>query len=319
VAPREQTLRQIVRLAGPDVLRLEDPADGWPGYGQVVSQGVPHPVALYVAPVGLSHRQRDHIERRFQNPAGGRHPIDDERPRRTMLLLGLWEADQRLEVRRPVLVAADPVRRIGKTTRFSVFARVEPLLEAARTGWAEDLSGGGELVTYFWPEHLGDRLVGLPRGVGTPLLPFGKPLDGPRQRPKRPATADPFPTDPDKVDRGTQAHHDIEDALRRHVEDHGIVPVEPQGAEPQFDLGWSVGTTSWIAEVKSITTANEERQLRYGLGQVLHYGTTLAHLNPRLVLVIERAPSNPEWSAVCASAGVALTWPAAFDLSLTTP
>jgi hypothetical protein len=79
------------------------------------------------------------------------------------------------------------------------------------------------------------------------------------------------------------------------------------------------GTSIWIAEVKSLTVANEVRQLRYGLGQILQYATTLAHLDPNLVLAVERAPEDPTWVDVCASSGVTLCWPDVFDDRLDVP
>lgn len=316
--PRAQLLERIADLAGRGVLQIDDALTGWPGLGTLIVNGEPVPVALYVGPVGLSHRQRDHVERRFQNP-GSHRPIRGDLPERTALLIGLWDDDPLLEVQRPVLVVADPVRRIGHETRFSVFADVEALLEATRTGWAEDVNADGERMTYLSPETLGSRLAGLPKRPGQPPLPFGKRLSGPRARPARPRAADPFPTDPDKVDRGTQAHYDVEEALRSWVVGHGAVAVEPRGSEPPYDLGWAVGKSSWIAEIKSLTAANEEKQMRYGLGQLLQYATALAGLNPRLALVVERSPANQDWIATCASVNVTLTWPTAFDLSLVKP
>jgi hypothetical protein len=40
---------------------------------------------------------------------------------------------------------------------------------------------------------------------------------------------------------------------------------------PSFDLGWVHDDCLFVAEVKSVTPANEERQLRLGLGQLLRY------------------------------------------------
>jgi hypothetical protein len=50
----------------------------------------------------------------------------------------------------------------------------------------------------------------------------------------------------------------------------------PRPDEPQYDLAWLAGDTLYVAEVKSLTAANEERQLRLGLGQVLRYTHLLA-------------------------------------------
>jgi len=65
-----------------------------------------------------------------------------------------------------------------------------------------------------------------------------------------------------------------------------------------------------VAEVKSITPANEERQLRLGLGQVLRYRqvlTTRGSVRP--ILAIERAPQDVSWSTLCSELGVRLVWP----------
>jgi hypothetical protein len=55
-------------------------------------------------------------------------------------------------------------------------------------------------------------------------------------------------------------------------------------------------------------------QLRLGLGQVLRYAHVMerAHPNVRAVLVVERQPSDPAWSALCERLGVTLAWPGAF-------
>ena len=45
----------------------------------------------------------------------------------------------------------------------------------------------------------------------------------------------------------------------------------PVGQEPQYDLSWETPDATMVAEVKSLTARNEERQLRLGLGQVLRY------------------------------------------------
>jgi hypothetical protein len=153
MATRRELLERIAKLAGEDVLHLEDASSGWPGYGEVLVDGEAHPVALYVGPLGLSHPGRDAVERRFQNPGADR-PISDTRPVRLPLLLGLWEEDGLLDMARPVLVSADPYRRVGHTTRFSVFADVPTLVLAGRRGWAEDFNEAGERVTAFFPELL---------------------------------------------------------------------------------------------------------------------------------------------------------------------
>jgi hypothetical protein len=75
------------------------------------------------------------------------------------------------------------------------------------------------------------------------------------------------------------------------------------------------GEFTYVAEVKSITSANEEHQLRLGLGQVLRYRHMLAADGRAVnaVLVPEREPSDPSWIHLCRAVGVTLAWPAQFE------
>ena len=124
-----------------------------------------------------------------------------------------------------------------------------------------------------------------------------------------------FRFDPDAIDRGTNAHKKVQNQLAEAVRARGWEPLSPGEADPLFDVGWVVADAAWIAEVKSLTPSNEERQLRLGLGQVLSY----AHLvdwglgNNHPVLAVEREPSSAYWPDLCQSHGVALSWPEVFD------
>lgn len=124
-----------------------------------------------------------------------------------------------------------------------------------------------------------------------------------------------FNVDPDAIDRGTNAHKDVQDQLADAISERGWQPLSPSDSDPLFDIGWIAGEVAWIAEVKSITDANEERQLRLGLGQVLSYAY-LVNWDVRIkrpVLAVEREPSALYWSGLCESHGVALSWPETFD------
>jgi hypothetical protein len=143
-------VERIADLVGNDVLSVEDAGNGWPALGTLLVDGVSTPVALYAAPVGLSHRGRDDVERRFQNPGPDRPILSG----RHLLLLGLWEADEFVAVDRPLLVSADPIRRVGHTTRFSVFVSMNTLRVALHTGWAEDTTTSGETIRSFVPPLL---------------------------------------------------------------------------------------------------------------------------------------------------------------------
>lgn len=149
---RSAIARAIVQAVGADVLKIDRMQGAWPAEGTVLLDDGPLPVALFVGSVGLSHRNRDDIERRFQNPSN-RHPIVLSEGR-LPLLLGLWSDDPKESVQQPVLVAADAVARAGRETRFSVFARLQTLKNAIERGWAEDESAIGESIYCFHPALL---------------------------------------------------------------------------------------------------------------------------------------------------------------------
>lgn len=130
-------------------LTILDAGIGWPALGRVEVGDSVVPVALFAAPVGLSQRDRDGVERRFQNPGSDR-PIEVP-PDHVALLLGVWTDDPLVEVLNPVLVLADAGRRTGLTTRHSVFVRLEALQAATVQGWAESVNEVGERMTLFDP------------------------------------------------------------------------------------------------------------------------------------------------------------------------
>lgn len=138
------------------------------------------------------------------------------------------------------------------------------------------------------------------------------PRNGPAPEPKTRV----FEFDPDLIDRGTEAHKDIQDALAAALQEPGLEPLSPEAGDPQFDIAWIQDDVAFITEVKSLTAANEEKQLRLGLGQVLSY----VHLIDwpqvdavRAVLAVERQPTADYWETLCAELGVILTWPEAYE------
>jgi hypothetical protein len=72
------------------------------------------------------------------------------------------------------------------------------------------------------------------------------------------------------------------------------------------------GVRRLIVEVKSLTSANAERQLRLALGQVLRY-QQLFRDHATAVIATEHEPSDPSWTVLCERLGVGLTWPVEFD------
>jgi hypothetical protein len=124
----------------------------------------------------------------------------------------------------------------------------------------------------------------------------------------------PFDVDPEKVERGNKGHADTQNALADFLRSEGIEPRSAAPGEPEFDVAWVCNGKTFVAEVKSITDQNEEKQLRLGLGQVLRYRQVLAAGRPDVigVLVAERRPADPTWESLCSALGVRLVWPAGF-------
>jgi hypothetical protein len=134
----------------------------------------------------------------------------------------------------------------------------------------------------------------------------------------RTAKREPFSVDPDLVDRALRSHATTQDALASAAREAGLDPRSPVPGEPTFDLAWDDDGTIVVAEIKSLTERNEERQLRLALGQVLRYAHLLsAGGRPvRPVIAAEREPSDASWLDLCAAAGVTLVWPGAFEPAL---
>ena len=123
----------------------------------------------------------------------------------------------------------------------------------------------------------------------------------------------PFDVDPNAVDRGLRGHAATQNALADLLDSRGLIPRSPAPQEPDFDLAWERDGRVFVAEVKSLTPANEERQLRLGLGQVLRYRHLLARGGREVVpvLAVEREPAGAAaWLELCSDVGVRLVWPA---------
>jgi hypothetical protein len=130
--------------------------------------------------------------------------------------------------------------------------------------------------------------------------------------------AEPFTVDPNAIDRGTRGHARTQNALATFLEDAGVTALGPTSGDPDFDLGWRKGGAWYVVEVKSITSANEARQLRLALGQVLDYHDSLSrrHNDVRAVIAIERLPADPRWVSICERHDVLLVWPETFQAVL---
>lgn len=113
-------------------------------------------LAVFLGPIGLSHRKRDDDERRFQNPGQGRPILIPEGT--VPLLVGVWSSDEAGELPEPVLSVADVHRRAGRETRFSVFTPFDTLRQALDCGWAETRSDTGERLVCFRLSELSEFL-----------------------------------------------------------------------------------------------------------------------------------------------------------------
>ncbi len=136
--------------------------------------------------------------------------------------------------------------------------------------------------------------------------------------PTKTAPRDPSHVDPDAVDRGLAGHTNTQNALSDVLIEHRLDPLRPGTEGPQYDLAWECGGTIFVAEVKSTTPSNEEKQLRLGLGQVLRDRSLLAApgRTVRAVLVAERPVDDSTWMSLCDELEVVLVWPEVFGKKL---
>lgn len=132
-------------------LQIEDASDGWPARGVVDVDGTFEQVAIFVRGIGLTHRRRDDVERRFQNPVN--RPLISEAGRLSVLL-GVWESDPLVDVDRTVLAVTDAVRREGRPTRQSMFVPLETLIDATSVGWATSSATRSGLIACLVPQLL---------------------------------------------------------------------------------------------------------------------------------------------------------------------
>lgn len=121
---------------------------------------------------------------------------------------------------------------------------------------------------------------------------------------------DPFSRDPSLVERSLNSHARTQNKFANFLSEKGLTPLSPKPNEPNFDIAWKKADETWVAEIKSITKENEEKQLRLGLGQLIRYCHILKDKGKvRGVLVIEREPSDISWESLCIEHGILLVWP----------
>lgn len=115
-----------------------------------------------------------------------------------------------------------------------------------------------------------------------------------------------------RLDEATAAHEATIGALIEYLSRQGVEACTNAAGAPAFDAGWSLGEDIFVAEVKSLTGAREDQQIRLGIGQILDYAHQLRSTCPsvaiRPVLVLEKRPSAARWTALADNIGLRLTW-----------
>ena len=121
---------------------------------------------------------------------------------------------------------------------------------------------------------------------------------------------DPWLYDPDERDRATARHRALENWLIITLRGGGVEPLDPAG-EPYFDVAWRHGAGLVVCEVKTMCGA-ADKQMRLGIGQVLHYQAQLEKALRQPVtaaLLVEGRPPDPLWPELCDRLGIVLFWP----------
>ena len=116
--------------------------------------------------------------------------------------------------------------------------------------------------------------------------------------------------DPSERDRATLEHKLLENWLIAQVQGEGLSPLDAVRG-PQFDLAWMICETLVICEVKT-TGGDEVKQLRLGIGQLLHYRAQAVRDTGgkvRAALLISSEPHDGIWQELCEELGIVLYWP----------
>jgi hypothetical protein len=173
--------------------------------------------------------------------------------------------------------------------------------------------------TYWWAEQLrgdaGSGVVLKDYRVRVDQGGLGREYEAAEEHTELASVAENKGRDPDLGGRGLHAHNVTQNLLADAVTRAGFLPRRPKPEEPQYDLAWQAGDSIWVAEVKSLTPTNEERQLRLALGQVLRYQQLIdgGGRRVRAMIAVERQPIDDRWLDLCGNQGVVLVWAASFD------
>lgn len=175
------------------------------------------------------------------------------------------------------------------------------IAEAAGLDWQPEhdstltRSGGGDTVTLAGLQRVREAAQVILRAPPTPGQVNGiQGRDYIQAAPSSTSTPAIFEIDPERYDRSSNAHTELQNRLASLLRQHGVNPLSwsPGAGDPPFDIAWRVGEVLYICEVKSATQENQRTQGRLGLGQLLEYGARAAAAGEtRVVLVfaMERA------------------------------
>jgi hypothetical protein len=262
----------------------------------------------------------------FTDPAGKQHGYMDEWDGDTLHYYGEGQrGNQQLTAGNKAILEHVDKRRalrvfqgVGGVVRYLGEFRLD---EGEPMYWTETAGTGGgptrEAVVFrLIPTDYPSQLAPVQPGVGL-STPYRK-----ADVPSSPATRQPFSVDPDAVDRSLSAHVGLQNEIAAFAQARRCTILSPGVLDPKFDVAWIdlQGYVS-VVEVKSLTEANEEQQLRLGLGQILRYQHLLASGGREIqaILYVERKPADDAWQGLCSAHGVRLLWPEALStLSLPT-
>jgi hypothetical protein len=174
--------------------------------------------------------------------------------------------------------------------------------------WRPAPSTGGGPLRQVIRFHL--RRVDRPATVAE-AGPLGVPFQARNEAIEPASPTTPAPPDPDAAGRGLREHHRLQNQLAELVQAAGYAPRDPAPIDPDFDLAWETPEAIVVVEVKSCIKANEVRQLRMGIGQVLDYEDVLRARGRAVqpVLYLERPPSDARWVPLAHRHNVRLVWP----------
>jgi hypothetical protein len=230
-----------------------------------------------------------------------------------LMMIQLEQSQQELQIR---AYLGNPPPELQGASLDHVPQSLREIMAGSRVGAGAIALGVPEL--WFEPSDFRNpwrlNAEGGPQGPSVVLAPISPTTAGAEYRVAdeevESAAPEPFEIDPNQRDRATREHNATQNALAEVVRERGLEPLSPSG-EPDFDLAWEEADgTLIVAEVKSITPRNVERQLRLGLGQVLRYRSLLQETGKevRALLALSGKPHDERWQALCAELEVGLIW-----------